>query len=393
MLVFSIAKAQHGGPSVKKGHPMPFGSEPREAGIGLALSGGGFRAVLFHIGSLWRLNELGILGRVNRISSVSGGSIASGHLAVQWNALSWSRGRATNFDERVVQPLRAFCRRRVDVASVISGTLNPFKSAGAELADAYRKHLGLGVPLQSLPDAPRFVFNSTNYATGTSFRFSKPYCGDYRIGLIENPKFDVALAVACSSAFPPVLAPIEVDTDPADFKKTDGADLWDQVDFRRKLLLADGGVYDNMALETVWGRYETVLVSDAGKPFELDAGVSEFAPKQIFRVMDIALNQALALRKRMLVNEYQSQRMHGAFWAINTPISQYAADCKLPVTPEKIRSLSTIRTRLDPFSAQEQCELINWGHAVTDSAIRTYAPALAPQPENPSPPYAEYPLG
>ena len=40
---------------------MPFGNEGKEAGIALALSGGGFRAVLFHVGVLWRLNQLGVL--------------------------------------------------------------------------------------------------------------------------------------------------------------------------------------------------------------------------------------------------------------------------------------------------------------------------------------------
>jgi NTE family protein len=45
------------------------------AKIGLALSGGGFRAALFHVGVLARLAELGILRRVEVISSVSGGSI------------------------------------------------------------------------------------------------------------------------------------------------------------------------------------------------------------------------------------------------------------------------------------------------------------------------------
>jgi NTE family protein len=43
-----------------------------EPGIALALSGGGFRAMLFHAGALMRLNELGVLSRVARISSVSG---------------------------------------------------------------------------------------------------------------------------------------------------------------------------------------------------------------------------------------------------------------------------------------------------------------------------------
>jgi len=66
---------------------MPFGSEGPEPGIGLALSGGGFRATLFHCGALWRLNELGYLQKLARVSSVSGGSITAGLLGLKWPKL------------------------------------------------------------------------------------------------------------------------------------------------------------------------------------------------------------------------------------------------------------------------------------------------------------------
>ena len=46
-----------------------------EHGIALCLSGGGYRAMLFHLGAIWRLNELGYLQQLKRVSSVSGGSI------------------------------------------------------------------------------------------------------------------------------------------------------------------------------------------------------------------------------------------------------------------------------------------------------------------------------
>src|ERR1035437_6460162 len=55
-------------------------NRPPSEGIGLCLSGGGYRAMLFHLGALWRLNELGYLPKLNRISSVSGGSITAGVL-------------------------------------------------------------------------------------------------------------------------------------------------------------------------------------------------------------------------------------------------------------------------------------------------------------------------
>lgn len=376
---------------------MPFGEEQIEQGVGLSLSGGGYRAVLFHVGTLWRLNELGILSQLLRVSSVSGGAIAAGVLAVRWSKLHFDgQGKAINFVEEIVEPLRRFCSTGIDVSSVITGTFNPFKTIGDQVADEYRERLGLGVRLCDLadqpgqPGQPRFVFNATNYATGSSFRFSQPYAGDYRLGLIRHPTFDVATAVACSSAFPPVLAPIELEVDPEAFEHTKGADLWAQKDFRRRLSLADGGVYDNMGLETVWKRFTTVLVSDAGKPFQMDAGVGSIAPKQILRVMDIALNQALALRKRVIIDAFK-HGLGGAYWGINTLIADYQTESFL-VKPEKIRELSSIRTRLDRFNEEEQCELINWGYAVSDAAVHAHAPELIKALTPRSWPYERYGL-
>ena len=47
--------------------------------IGLALSGGGYRAAAFHLGTLKSLHRLGILPNVDVISSVSGGSIIAAY--------------------------------------------------------------------------------------------------------------------------------------------------------------------------------------------------------------------------------------------------------------------------------------------------------------------------
>lgn len=53
------------------------GGTPAAAGVklGLALSGGGFRASLFHIGVLAQMAQMGLLRQVEVISTVSGGSI------------------------------------------------------------------------------------------------------------------------------------------------------------------------------------------------------------------------------------------------------------------------------------------------------------------------------
>ncbi len=52
--------------------------------IGLALSGGGFRAAAFHLGVFRKLQEAGLLWKLDLLSGVSGGSIAGAFLASHW---------------------------------------------------------------------------------------------------------------------------------------------------------------------------------------------------------------------------------------------------------------------------------------------------------------------
>ena len=73
-----------------------------EEGIALCLSGGGYRAMVFHLGVLWRLNELGYLSRLQRISSVSGGSITAAMLGLKWGRLAFSNGIAGRLVKQVV---------------------------------------------------------------------------------------------------------------------------------------------------------------------------------------------------------------------------------------------------------------------------------------------------
>ena len=110
-------------------------SDKLEPGIGIALSGGGFRAMLFHAGALARMNELGLLSRAQRIASVSGGSIMSGHLALSWAALGAAdaMGVFANFKSIVVDPILAFSREKVDVVDALTGLL-PWTSASDQVA-------------------------------------------------------------------------------------------------------------------------------------------------------------------------------------------------------------------------------------------------------------------
>jgi NTE family protein len=127
-----------------------------------------------------RLNELGILSRVARISSVSGGSIAAGYLAYVWKKLGATNaaGAFEKFQDTYVEPILNFGHQKIDVSDILTGLL-PWTSAAEQVAASYDKYLFNNISLQGIPDEPRFVFCATNLQTGVLWRFSKPYAGDY----------------------------------------------------------------------------------------------------------------------------------------------------------------------------------------------------------------------
>jgi NTE family protein len=214
--------------------------------------------------------------------------------------------------------------------------------------------------------------------------------GDYRIGLIDRPTLPIARAVAASSAFPPILSPVVI-KDPGEFRFVEGADLNGNPAYTRKLFLTDGGVYDNLGLETVWNRCSTILVSDAGAPFAVNDTVATDLVRQTMRALDVATDQSRALRKRALIDDFKRGERAGAYWGIDTDIRHYELDGALRCRPERALRLAAIRTRLTAFSDQEQGELINWGYALADAAIRKHAPHLAtgaPAPQWPEPAWA-----
>src|SRR5699024_726296 len=127
-------------------------------GIGLSLSGGGYRAMLFHTGVLWRMNELGMLETLDTVSVTSGGAITSGVLAHGWRELDVTQAVATRFVERIVTPIRSLASITVDLAAISKGLLKPFRTIGEELAAALRRELFGTFTMQDLPRRPSFVF-------------------------------------------------------------------------------------------------------------------------------------------------------------------------------------------------------------------------------------------
>lgn len=371
---------------------------PPEQGLGLALSGGGIRAMLFHAGALLRLYEIGLFPELRRISGVSGGSITAGMLALSWSRLAEaysSADRSAVFTASVIEPLRGFARQRTDVFAWLRGTFTPGSSPSKRLAQVLDEHLYHGVKLAELPDdPPRFVFNATNIATGVLWRFSKPYMADYRLGRVLKPDVPLAVAVAASSGFPPFFSPLKLAVDPSSYVADDVSDGQSAIDpkqlvkFRQQPHLGDGGIYDNLALETVWKRYRDVLVSDGGGGFADDARPPTDLIVQTIRVMKTIDRQVRALRRSLLIRSYQEPEgppngmgwRRGAYWGLRTDITDFHVDGRLPCPTEQTLRLANLPTRLWRMKEISQERLVNWGYAVADAAVRAYYRPDAPVP-------------
>jgi NTE family protein len=365
----------------------------RRAGIGLALSGGGFRAMLFHTGAVWRLNEMGLLPSISVISSVSGGSLLNGRLAVRWQNLNFESGVATNYEAEVAEPVLRFATQHVDAWAIGLGLI-PFVGAGRITAWFYRRDLVGSTRLDQLPDQPTFVFNATHLPTGISWRFERAYMACYRIGLAPQPRVPLATVLAASAGFPPFLSPVVLKADPDTFHEVDGADLFANRELRHVIPLTDGGVYDNLGLQTLDSRkMSQVLVSDGGGGLEVNQASFGAWTVQVRRVLDVATEQARALRRSQLVAEFTAEppTKQGALWRTKTDITD-PKSCPVPpafgVHADWPHYMFAIRTRLNPFTEFERFHLVNWGYLVADTVIRSWY--LKNQPPPTSLPYPEY---
>jgi len=350
--------------------------------IGLCLSGGGYRAMLYHAGALKRLNDIGALPRIAEFASVSGGSITAGMLACAWPRLQFDKaGACTNLETEVITPLSSFAKITVDVPAILIGFL-PGLAAADRIAAAYDSHLFHGAGLQDLPDSPRFTFMATNLQTGSGWRFAKAYAADFRVGQIVRPRFGLAHVVAASSAFPPFLSPLRFSFAGHAVEATEGADLH-RPPFTRGAVLTDGGVYDNLGLERVWKRCRTVLVSNAGRTVpEIGRPTGRWFG-QAYRTVNIVLQQAENSRRRILFGMGNLGQREVAYWSIDTPNSHYGTVAANALSDEGSRRAAATPTRLARLADDEIALLLRAGYENCRASLHARVFLLGKLPQRP----------
>jgi|ERR1700733_3754330 NTE family protein len=275
--------------------------------IGLALSGGGSRAIAFHLGCLRALNKLGLLDRVEVLSTVSGGSVigayfhacicTEGHdfasFEVKIRELL-ARGLVWPMFRKLFSPVGA----KVILAFLASGgialamavikllfaavkpitptvvaaqferfelrsPLHRFASRTTLLEAVLDELLFGGVTLTGLSARPHLVVNATELRTGSAFRFGTLESGSWRWGKLHRNDASVAHAVAASASYPLFLPAFD---ETLTFEK-DGALK------RSRVILTDGGVdlHSNLRLGSIWVKSGTEIETGASFSLNLSA--------------------------------------------------------------------------------------------------------------------------
>lgn len=165
--------------------------------------------------------------------------------------------------------------------------------------------------------------------------------------------------MAASSAFPPFLSPCHVDLSDETWTTVAG-NVLTGAQWRGEISCSDGGVYDNLGLETAWKRCRTIVVSDAGGRLGAEPDPPSDWAQHSLRVAKVVDSQVRALRKRQVVDAYQGDRRDGAYLGIRSDVADYPVPDPMTADPRMTAGLAAIKTRLDDLDGRRQ-ELLTTG--------------------------------
>src|SRR3954453_11870214 len=286
--------------------------------IGLALSGGGIRAAVFHLGVLRRLASERLLERVAIVSTVSGGSLVTAGV-MSGAGMKWPTS------DEYLRTIYPDLRRRITSGDLFSPksigwagqaefNVRLVRNRASVLAMMLERVWGVSGNLSALPDAPTWLINTTCIDTGKNWRFSKREMGDWTFGRHYAPEVPVSVAVAASAAVPYAIGAMPLALPATGWWETDpatGRQMRTTAPAKTRVRLWDGGAYDNMGLEALSkpGRglrsCGFLICSDASGPLRPpgDSPFSALLHGRLSspRLFDIAGDQIRALRSRMLI--------------------------------------------------------------------------------------------
>ena len=385
---------------------------PLDKTIGLALSGGGSRAVAFHLGTLRALEDLKLLDEVDIVSGVSGGSVMTGLFGyteapfadIDRDAVKFlRRGLIVPALKKVPNPALslpllwnffavALPTLATDLMAWIvsfSGSLFPAlrPAANAILRFSWplrRRYSCTHVIADVIADAvgtqncdaptrqgKSIVFNACELRTGTAFRMSNERFGTWRYGWAPASELPVADAVTASAAYPPILPPFD----------------WMRPFERhgetttRRVIVTDGGVFENLGVSVMEPGRDPQFSAIAYNPdiiIASDAGTGQFTgeamplswPKRMTQVVSAVMRKVQDATKTRLHDHAKSGSIDGFIYAALGQI-----DRRVPLKPANWvdrKEMIHYPTDFSAMSVEDIRRLSARGEAITRALVTQY---------------------
>ena len=383
--------------------------------IGLALSGGGARAIAFHLGCLRALHDRGVLDRISVLSSVSGGSVIAALwafsndsfsefegrvLKVLRGGLVWGIARETFFSgetpkilvtlltasvlahigillswiAKLAQLFGADARAVQAFSKVVQAPMRRYASRST----AFERHLRslYGQARVNEVKRPRLdvVINAAELRTSTAFRFGSKASGSWRFGRIQGNSPTVSQAVAASAAFPLLLPAFD---EVFDFRRGD-------VVRRERVILTDGGVYDNLGItcllpgrsaEYSIGTFDVdfIICCDAGQGQPTGAAIPYTFGSRLMASFASTHRRTHSMSYDLLHRLAASGELRGFLLPYLGQI-----DSKLPNAPPDLVSRESVfdyPTDFGPMAPDDIERLAMRGEQLTNALIEAYHPS------------------
>ena len=373
--------------------------------IGLSLSGGGFRATVFHLGVLARLAEEGRLEDVSFLSTVSGGTLCGGLVHAR-NGFRWPT--SAEFTDKVIPQARDLLTSQDLQFGLIGRVLRlpsrVFGTRADDLSLLLRKRWGVTASLSALPEHPRWLINATCYETGKNWRFERQRMGDYVFGYSYDTDIPLSDALAASAGFPGLIGPVVFDTRSYSWfqyagraeqrEATMNADshTWDTAPIEpafSRLHLWDGGVYDNLGLESLhnfddgWREgVDFLIASDGCCALRCEPYRPWKAAMRMIR--GIMMDQIRSLRFRAVLERFKNHQDSGCFLQIGNMCEAVLRDarregeiatlCPHCLSREQVQIAAETPTDIRRLSAGDFERLFRHGFEVADCTLHAYHP-------------------
>jgi predicted acylesterase/phospholipase RssA len=383
----------------------------------LALSGGGFRATIFHLGVIRYLRDYGLLNKVVAVSSVSGGSLTAAHLVLNWSDYLAGRDECQKALRKLTETaLRARLVRRIPwywllrrvpkrILKLVSGE-SPRRTLTTRLAGYYSsylfpkdsefaqlRHISQARQNAKAPDLLLMTTNLTQHSSRSFFQGEEyVYFGSTK-HLVQLKGYPVGKAVAASSAFPFLFPPLELAHDDPDVGVSQ-----EKLNARAHYL-TDGGVFENLGISVLRDLAKERTQQNGGMP-PCDAGSSQEdavgAGKNGSNNVTIIISDAgrridwdldnkssrnafLALLRSSEVSQYWAEQRLGVGKQTNelvVPIDEVVGGEVIDTAPsaQTQSALARLRTDFDKFTALEWTGLLSHGYGVAKKRLATIAP-------------------